>query len=205
MTEPSFREQLRQRLERDRLEESQYRELERMMSDAPDTATAKKGLSRRSFLTGLATAAGLAAVGIGAWNMQQSGPLGPETLSAEVLRNHQWLKPLDLTTQRFEQLAGYFTEGLDFELVPSQRIIDEGLTLEGGRYCSLGGIKAAQIVFRNAEGEMVTHYQTRYDPEAVKPVPRVDESETPIVMIRDEHRITIWRERGILMATAQRV
>lgn len=206
MSEQNLRQQIRNRLEKERLGEEQFAELEQLMARESEPDNEGGRLTRRGFLAGLATAAGVAGMGFGTWWLfDTTQTVGQETLTAEVLRNHQWLKPLELNTERFDQLAIYFADGLDFEPIVSRRFPHDQLVLEGGRYCSLGGIKAAQIVFRTPQGQLVTFYQTRYSPEKVGPIPRIDNNDTPFTMTRDGYRIDLWVERGILMASAREV
>ncbi len=205
MSEQNLRQQIRKRLKQAHLDENQYSDLEELMARENQGEPEGNRLTRRGFVTGVATAAGLAGIGVGSWWLLESRSMGPETLTAEVLRNHKWLKPLDLNTERFDQLAIYFADGLNFELIESHRFPHDQLALEGGRYCSLGGIKAAQIVFRTPEGQVVTFYQTRYRPEKAGPIPRIDDNDTPVTVTQDGYRVDLWVEQGILMASAREV
>lgn len=211
MSDEQLKQQIRQQLEQQTLSDSQHERLQAMIArqqpspikQAPKAAGTPGQLSRRGFVAGLATAAGLAGLGLGAWQLRQPGTVTTDTLTAEVIRNHRWLKPMDLNTATFEQLSGYFSDGLDFALVESRVFPLEQLALEGGRFCSLGGIKAAQILFRDPNDTLVTFYQTRYDPAIVGPLPLIEKNETPITLNRDQHRVNLWVERGILMASAR--
>jgi len=206
MSKGDVKNQVKARIEQEKLDDQQYQSLQAMIRRhqpaQPDQSTAPR-VSRRSFLAGMATAAGMAGLGLGAWQLGRQQDLTPEKLTAEVLRNHQWLKPMDLSTARFDQLASYFAEGLDFGLTESRIFPHERMVLEGGRYCSLGGIKAAQIVFRTDDGQLVTFYQTRYDPDLIGPMPIVDQNQAPLRVTRDQHRISLWVENGLLMASAE--
>ncbi|TVP54474.1 MAG: twin-arginine translocation signal domain-containing protein [Halomonadaceae bacterium] len=213
MSDDRLKQQIRQQIEQQQLSDDQHARLQGMIArqqngaDKPPTGARKnpRQLSRRGFLAGMATAAGVAGLGLGAWQLRQPATMTvtTDTLTAEVIRNHRWLKPMDLNTATFGQLAGYFREGLNFALLESQVFPHEQLALEGGRYCSLGGIKAAQLLFRDQDDVIVTFYQTRYDPAIVGPLPLIENNEPPITLNRDHHRVNLWVEGGILMASAR--
>ncbi|MCG6869672.1 MAG: hypothetical protein LJE91_13370 [Gammaproteobacteria bacterium] len=94
---------------------------------------------------------------------------GPENLideiAAEVVENHLHNKPLEVDTTRIAGIQECFTR-LDFMPVESRYLADRGLTLLGGRYCSLQGVTAAQLRFAAVgEDELYTLYEFGYDPK----------------------------------------
>lgn len=206
MSKDSLKKQVRAHVERERLDERQHSELQELIQGLQTRHSVDRRLSRRAFLAGVATAAGVAALSLGTWQLSRPRQaLTPQQLGAEVLRNHQGLKPLDINTSRFEQLERYFADGLDFGLTRSRVFPHHQLMLEGGRYCSLGGVKAAQIVFRTEDGEPISFYQTRYAPDVFGPIPRLERNQGPLLLNREQHRISLWVESGVLMASAEKI
>ena len=203
MSERPLREQIKHEVQRHHLDDDQYAELERMMARRESPGKGQgAGLSRRGLLTGTAAVAAVAGLAVGGLPWLMDGPVGVEGLAEEVLRNHRRLKPLDLQTRGFEQLSDYFSGGLDFRLVHSERLAWDRLTLEGGRYCSLAGVRAAQLLMRTPEDAVVSFYQTRYNPERFGTLPERRHGEAPVSLRRERYRVEIWVERGILMAAA---
>ena len=203
MSERPLREQIKREVQRHHLDDEQYAELERMMAQKEPSGEGQgAGMSRRRLLTGTAVAAALAGLAVGGLPRLMEGPVDVETLAEEVLRNHRRLKPLDLETRGFEQLSDYFSGGLDFRLVHSERLAWDSLILEGGRYCSLAGARAAQLLMRTPEDALVSFYQTRYDPDRFGALPELRHRAAPVSLKREEYRVELWVERGILMAAA---
>jgi len=203
MSERPLREQIRSEVQRHHLDEEQHAELENIMERK---AAAGEGqganLSRRHLIMGTAAAAALAGLAVGGLPWLMGRPVGVEELVGEVLRNHRRLKALDLQTRAFEQLSDYFSEGLDFRLVHSERLAWDRLTLEGGRYCSLAGVRAAQLLMRTPEDDVISFYQTRHDPNRFGDLPEQRHGAAPVSLTREVYRVEIWVERGILMAAA---
>jgi len=206
MTDKRLKEQVRNQVEGEHLDEDQLAQLQAMTRHRDTVQTAGSGarnLSRRSFLAGVATAAGLAGMGLGAWQLLGDPSVTPEALSAEVLRNHQERKSLDIATGRCDQMAPSLSKGRDFTLTRTRAFPSESLLLEGGRYCSLNGIKAVQILFRRPDQSKVTLYQTRHNPDIFRAIPSLDRGERPLGIERNRYRVSLWVESGLLMATAE--
>lgn len=202
MSERPLREQIRREVQQHHLDDDQYAELERMMARKAPSGNQTAGLSRRRLLVGTATAAALAGLAVGGLPWLMDNRVGVEALADEVLKNHRNLKSLDLEVSGFEQLTDYFGGGLDFRLVRSQRVAWDNLVLEGGRYCSLAGVRAAQLVMHTPDDAVVSFYQTRYDPERFGALPHQRYGEAPVALKRENHWVQIWVERGIVMAIA---
>jgi len=206
MTDKRLKAQIKNQVEGEHLDENQLARLQAMVQQRDRAQAAQSGAggpSRRSFLAGMATAAGLAGMGLGAWQVLQSSSVTPEALSAEVLRNHQERKSLDIATDRFEQMAAVLSDGLNFKLTRSRVFPGDKLSLQGGRYCSLNGVKAVQILFRRPDESLVTLYQTRHRPDRFQAIPSSDQFAEPLGIERNNHRIRLWVESGLLMATAE--
>ncbi|WP_299809540.1 hypothetical protein [uncultured Shewanella sp.] len=122
-------------------------------------------------------------------------------IAVEVAKNHIKMKPLEVQTAELSQLRDYFTE-LDFTLVSSSRI-GEAKQMIGGRYCSIQGLTAAQIRF--VDKQPLTLYQVQYDKTLYGELPRVDLGQKPVELVERGVAVSIWVEKGLLMATAHSI
>ena len=124
-------------------------------------------------------------------------------IAAEVVDNHLHMKPLEIEGGEIANIRSYF-DRLDFEPVDSRYLADTGLDLLGGRYCSLQGVTAAQLRFKNLGSDKLhTLYQVGYDPAIFKALPNVDEGEQPISVFSKGVKVTIWVEKGLLLALTE--
>ncbi|ABV85452.1 hypothetical protein [Shewanella pealeana] len=123
-------------------------------------------------------------------------------IAVEVAKNHIKMKPLEVQTAQLSQLRAYFTE-LDFTLVSSSRI-DDAKQMIGGRYCSIQGLTAAQIRFVDPL-QSVTLYQVQYDRTLYGELPNIDSGEKPLQLVERGVAVSIWVEKGLLMATARSI
>lgn len=126
----------------------------------------------------------------------------PQAIAMEVAKNHIKLKPLEVKTQTLAPIRSYFTE-LDFSPVRSLLYESRGNLLLGARYCSIAGVSAAQLRYKDAEGQMQTLYEVGYDPEIYGPLPDIDKGEMPLVIIARGVKTTIWVEQDLLMVSAE--
>lgn len=122
-------------------------------------------------------------------------------VSSEVITNHIHPKPLDLETGSVRMLADRF-EQLDFRIQDSRYLSGQGLKLLGGRYCTLQGRIATQILFRGPGGEAVSHYQAAYHPDVYGDIPEFGHHDAPMRITDRGYAVEIWREQGLLMAKA---
>lgn len=124
-------------------------------------------------------------------------------IAAEVVGNHLHMKPLEIEGREIASIRSYFTR-LDFEPLESRYLVDTGLDLLGGRYCSLQGVTAAQLRFKNLGSDNLhTLYQVGYDPAIFKALPNTDEGEQPISVFSKGVKVTIWTEKGLLLALTE--
>ncbi|MFT5085035.1 MAG: hypothetical protein ACI9Y1_003092 [Lentisphaeria bacterium] len=120
----------------------------------------------------------------------------------EVAMNHIKMKPLEINTKSIDELRRYFT-ALDFSLAHSS-IFKQPLTnMLGGRYCSIQGITAAQLRYQTADGQKSTLYEAPYYEETHGSIPNIDKNETPINTFIKGLKVTLWVEKGILMASTE--
>ena len=92
------------------------------------------------------------------------------TIAKEVAKNHIKLKPLEITSDDFARVSGYFTE-LDFSPAPSDHFAQLGMDMLGGRYCSIQSVTAAQLRYQDDQGKLVTLYEVGYDPSKFGDIP----------------------------------
>lgn len=123
-------------------------------------------------------------------------------IAKEVAKNHLKLKPLEVTSDDFEQVKNYFTE-LDFSASPSDYLSQYDLKMLGGRYCSIQSVTAAQLRYQNKNGEALTLYQVGYDKDIFGQLPDI-RKDSPIVHYVDGLQVKIWVEKGLLLASVSR-
>lgn len=127
-------------------------------------------------------------------------------IADEVAKNHIKMKPLDINSNHFQEVQGYFTQ-LDFLPSASQhfnqsatQVVDH---LLGGRYCSIRSITAAQLRFGDNEQNRTTLYQTEYLPDVFGTLPVLEQGQTPLVTYAKGLRIEIWVEKQLLMVSSR--
>lgn len=124
-------------------------------------------------------------------------------IAAEVVQNHLHLKPLEVRADKLDSINRYFTR-LDFVPVASEYLKSKGLTLMGGRYCSLQGVTAAQLRLKSVGSDDVhTLYEVGYDPQVFKSLPHYDRAETPVSVYSSGVKVTLWVEKGVLFALTE--
>jgi len=126
----------------------------------------------------------------------------PRSIAMEVAKNHIKLKPLEVTSPTLTPIRRYFTE-LDFSPVKSQLYERRGNNLLGARYCSISGVSAAQLRYKDKRGQFQTLYEVGYDPKVYGPLPDIDKGETPLIIIARGVKTTIWVEQDLLMVSAE--
>lgn len=126
-----------------------------------------------------------------------------EQIALEVAANHIKLKPLDVEATSINGVRDYFTK-LDFVPVDSKLVNKSGLALIGGRYCSLQGITAAQLRFKEPGSNSVqTLYQTEYRKDVFSNMPLLEEGDEPAEIYVKGIKVKIWVEKGLLFALTE--
>ena len=126
----------------------------------------------------------------------------PLAIAMEVAKNHIKLKPLEVKTPALAPIRRYFTE-LDFLPVKSQLYSRRGNSLLGARYCSIAGVSAAQLRYKDELGQYQTLYEVGYDPLIYGPLPDINKGETPLTIIVRGVKTIIWVEQDLLMVSAE--
>jgi len=209
-------EALRRRIERDRLSEERLAALEALQARAERPVPAPAPTQGQQWRNGRWALAALPLVVVllvGLWWWQLPPGAQPEAtrlarIADEVAGQHLHLKPLEVEAANLDQVRRYLNQ-LDFRPVASDAPALADLNLQGGRYCSIQGVPAAQLRLRpagsqgkaSAEGDGVqTLYQARYDPERHGPLPDRDRGETPVQVRARGLTVLLWVERGVVFA-----
>lgn len=125
-------------------------------------------------------------------------------IAEEVATNHIKIRTLDLETSSMEQVQQFF-DRLDFVPIYTSLANPDELVLKGGRYCTLQGKIAAHLIFGTRRGETVTYYQAAYDREKFGFLPSIEHNMEPMIIKRRGVEIKIWVENGVAMAQARTI
>ena len=123
-----------------------------------------------------------------------------ERIALEVAHNHIKLKPLDMETDSMDGIRRYFT---DLEFVPAESALlaTADLELQGGRYCSIQSVPAAQLRITSADGNhLQTLYQTEYHKDVFGVLPVLENGDVPVTINVKGITVRIWVEKGLLLA-----
>jgi len=137
-------------------------------------------------------------------NFYPQAPAMSWKIADEVAMNHINMKPLEINAQRIEPIREYFTE-LDFSVVRSNLFSKQNNLLLGARYCSIQGVSAAQIRYQTDTGNKVTLYEVGYDAKLYGELPKPESGEQVLEIYVRGVRVSIWVEKGLLMAEAQSI
>ena len=149
-------------------------------------------------LTGIAATL-VIAIAIGLFFSTQQTSMG-DKIAYEVSKNHLKLKPLEISSDKLQDLNEYFTM-LDFQLVNSSILNNPKWELLGGRYCTIQGNTAAQLRLKNTStGQIETLYQAPYFANQIGKVPSIDKNQSPINEFSKGMGVKIWIEKGVLFA-----
>ena len=130
--------------------------------------------------------------------MQMPDSADVQSIATEVAQNHQHQKPLTIQTSSYEQLQGFFSE-LNFKIQPSSLINTDRWQLLGGRYCSLNGLKAAQLrVLDKQDNSIQTFYQVKNKASHFNSIPNITDNKLPLSINIDGMPVQVWSEGGIL-------
>lgn len=199
------RTHFKEHIEQDRLDDRQYRKMHELVKSY-DGASSNSRSPFSQWRSAAAVAAALLLFFTSYYLFTLQSTPGTDnpvvaSLADEVATNHIKIREMDIETSSIDQVRQHL-DRLDFTPVLSASLPVNGLSLQGGRYCTLQGRIAAQITLATVGGEKVTYYQAAYDPQKFGPLPDIDKQEDPVLV---EHRgveIRIWVEQGIVMARA---
>lgn len=115
-------------------------------------------------------------------------------IAKEIALNHNKQLDSDFVYDNISQLDQVMSK-LDFSLVESDLLKQKGLTLAGGRYCSIQGHMAAQLRFYDADQNRYTLYQVGMQKEF--------ENIRSGVLAVDGASVEVWQEAGNLFGLAK--
>lgn len=192
-----FKQAIRNHMEAEHLSADQLSELRRLLEkrDEPHRPRRKwMAMIAASFFIGIAIPP--------IWHMSRDTSDLVLRVAEEIALNHLKQKPLDVAGERIAALRPAFSE-LGFALRDSAHFENTPWRLTGGRYCSVQTVPAAQLRYREADGEPVTVYQAPYQPDLHGPLPKLDRGDAPVRFLVRGVEVEIWIEGGLLLATAK--
>jgi hypothetical protein len=115
-----------------------------------------------------------------------------DRIADEMSYNHNKRSPVDFASSDIGELR-LLMDRLDFTLIGPERLVTHEWRLIGARYCSVRGRVAAQLRYENQrDGLSYTLYETVL-PEGLAG----EEVETSV--FKRGNRVTLWKERGLLL------
>jgi hypothetical protein len=129
-----------------------------------------------------------------AFFVQQAPPGITPRVAAEVARNHNKLLEPEVRAVDFAAIQKALPR-LDFSIAPTRPDLLAGLSVRGGRYCSVQGQLAAQIALRDSEGKRCTLY--------VLPLTDTLARVRPGVMTAGGAKIQLWHDAHRLYVLAR--
>ena len=121
-----------------------------------------------------------------------------QDIASEVAGNHRHLKPLSIKSNSYRQVDHFFSE-LNFSVTPSPRLDSSRWQLLGGRYCSINGVKAAQLRLLDTHTNTIqSFYQNKYKTGYFESVPDIGKGQLPLSVTIEGISVEVWSEGGIL-------
>ena len=170
------------------------RQVDRILAGGnADGRTYHVGASPRRWVS-IAAVAALALLLAGALFWTGLRPDLTEAIAAEVAYNYAKGTPPEVRSERYEVIQTGL-DRLDFSIMPLRDRLLRDFDLEGGRYCSVRDVLAAQLHMRRRDtGDMYALYVVPVSGE----LSGVDDS----VRHKDGTRIELWQDDGRLFALA---
>lgn len=123
-----------------------------------------------------------------------------QQIANEVTTNHIKLKSMEVKSKKFDTVKKHFNS-LDFLPIKSTRFESKGMTLMGGRYCSIKSALAAQLRYQDSSGSLHTLYQTSYEDDLFAGIPTLQDKNSKIFRYAKGLTVNIWLEDGLFMAS----
>lgn len=188
-----LREGIRALTGEDRLSADELASLRRLAEEQPQRP------GRRRWLA-VAAAAGGAAL-LGSWGASQLWrDDNAQRMADEVAYNHLAASPLDLDSNRLDDLRGAFMS-LGFSLLDAQSIEGVPGQLIGGRFCSVASVPAALLRYRDGD-RTHTVYQARFDSERHRGAADIDGGGREVVRHARGVSVCLCNIQGVLVAVA---
>ena len=191
-----FKQAVNHHFTQNSLDDNQLRALSAMQESTPNTSPKRSKISYGIYATALSIV-----ITVGIFLNISTGKI-PEQIASEVVKNHLYMKPLDINSSDIKEVSAYFTM-LDFLPLHSSEYNRNNPLLLGGRYCSIKGVTAAQLRYKNTEGIQETLYQVPYDADVFSDLPKLGEGEPPLILYERGLEVTMWVEKGLLMVASR--
>lgn len=201
----SLRSAIQKRFESERIDDDRLRALNSMLIAQPVQPASR--ISRSVLLAGLGAFAlfimsvmFLAGPGL----LKNSDGVSVMTIAEEVAINHLHHKPLESTSSDIDTVNDFF-DGLGLRLAEPSIITQRDWRLQGGRYCSIQGVTAAQLRYSGKAASEHTVYQAPYVHARHGMLPNHDKGEQPVSVIARGVHVTLWVQGGTLYAIASNI
>ena len=123
--------------------------------------------------------------------VQRTPPGITDLVAAEVAGNHNKRLEPEVRAADFAAIQKALPR-LDFSIAPTRADLLAGLTVQGGRYCSVQGQLAAQIALRDVEGNPCTLYVVPFTDTLARVKPGVvTAGGVQIQLWHDAHRVYV--------------
>jgi hypothetical protein len=197
----NLKKSAQQYYEQQKLDNAQLEALQALCAEPADSpAPAKKPY--RYYLSAAASIVFLFAMALFIWDYRlETDEDRVMAVVNEVIKEHLEQDPLEIKRPNFPDLKKYFVD-LDFSPFPTDRIPGINAVLEGGRYCSIQSVKAAQLRYQS-EKKSITLYQVPYTPKLHGKIPDINRQGKMLVRHHRGFEVQLWVEKGILMVTAR--
>ncbi len=127
-----------------------------------------------------------------------------QRIADEVATNHLKMKPLEVEGFEIAEVQGHFSK-LDFVPYSAEPLAKNvQIALAGGRYCSIQGVKAAQLRYNDTKGDYVTLFEAAYSAVLFEELPHIDKGEAPVVTYTKGIKVSMWVEKGIVMVSTEK-
>lgn len=177
------------------LSEEQLRRLREIQSRAP-LPWLDSFLKVRRISVAFVSVVALVVIGTLAWWQPWNQSTSISSLASEIAYHHNKQMVMEIESPSTSTVRAYLSK-LDFPLIESERFPSADWELVGGRYCSLKGHIAAQLRIRNKNtGKNVTFYQLLMPKE-------MSDLDGTFEVFEQGVRVELWKERGLLLGTAQ--
>jgi anti-sigma factor RsiW len=190
MHEPApLREQLKQMLQAERLDDAQFDRLQALSQPKWDHGRRRWWAVAAAALIAVALGAVLLRPSPQAWQLDQ--------IARHVSHYHLETPPLEVQSESLSVVQAALGR-LDFQ--PQLPAVAGDWRLQGGRHCTLLGGIASQLLFRAGDGQRITLYEAAFDPERFTGLPEAAQGEPPLEIVYRGLRIRVWVESGLVMA-----
>lgn len=129
-----------------------------------------------------------------------------QSIAFEVAGNHIKQRPMELHAKSMDQVKSFFKE-LDFSPINSDHLLSHFALAEsdllGARYCSITGVTAAQLRYQESAISHSTLYEVGYDSDLYGYIPDISQGESPQTLMVKGVKVSIWLEKGLLMALVE--